>query len=277
MPTRLRGMTLIEVLVSMAVMSGLFVVVYATFDRTRRTYSEVTAVQDRWHAVRTGMHRITQDLSMAYVSMNEDLAAVNRRTFFRLTRGTYGLELRFSSFAHQRLYKDADESDQCVIQYFLAPDPEDRRKTSLFRRETRRLGYVEPDTLPGEAYVLIDDVLDIRYEFFDRPEDRWRDEWDTTTVDGQTNRLPNRVRVFLTLNNERGTEMTLVTQAAPALVDGLSFVPTGAGVTAPKGGTTPKPGQSPFSGQWQNMLDRNRSGGGLRPGTAPTPSPGGGR
>ncbi|MDY0001455.1 MAG: type II secretion system protein GspJ [Polyangia bacterium] len=252
-------MTLIEVLVSMAVMAGIFVVIYATFDRTRRTYSEVTAIQDRWHVVRSGMHRMTQDLSMAYISVNEDLAAVNRRTYFRLTKGNYGMELRFSSFAHRRLYQDANESDQCIIQYFLAPDPDDRGKVSLFRRETRRLGNEEPDNLLGEAYVLIDDVEDLHFEFFDKPEDKWREEWDTTTVDGQNNRLPTQIRIHLTIRNEKDKPMTLVTMAQPALTDALSFVPSGAGATAQGGGGAKGRGENPFSEKWKEQLNRHRS------------------
>ncbi len=253
-----RGMTLIEVLIAMAVMAGLFVVVYATFDRSRRTYKEVSAIQDRWHVIRSGMHRMTQDLSMAYVSTNENMAAVDRRTYFRLTNGNYGLELRFSNFAHRRLYKDADESDECIIQYFVAPDPDDASKNSLFRRETRRLENKDPYDIPGEAYVLIDNIVDVRYEFYDKPEDRWREEWDTTTVDGQNNRLPERIRIYLTIKDEKGREMTLVTQAQPRLMDALSFTPSGVGV--PSSSSNSKKNVNPFSSKWQNLINRKRGG-----------------
>ncbi len=259
-----RGMTLIEVLISMAVMAGLFVVVYATFDRSRRTYKEVSEIQDRWHVVRSGLHRMTQDLSMAYVSTNENLNAVVRRTYFRLTDGDHGPELRFSTFAHRRLYQDANESDQCVVQYFIAPDPDDGSKSSLFRRETRRLANLEPWEIPGAAYVLIDNVIDIRYEFFDKPEDRWREEWDTTTVDGQSNRLPHRVRIYLTIEDEHGKKRVLVTQAQPRLMDALSFTPSGVGVPGSQGGGGSKRNVNPFSNKWQNLLDRR--GGGRRGG-----------
>jgi general secretion pathway protein J len=242
-------------------MAALFVVVYATIDRSRRTYKEVSEIQDRWHVVRSGLHRMTQDLSMAYVSSNENLNAVARRTYFRFTDGEYGPELRFSSFAHRRLYRDAKESDQCIIQYFLAPDPDDASKTSLFRRETRRLEYREPEEILGEAYVLIDNVLDIRYEFFDKPEDRWREEWDTIAVDGQPNRLPQRVRIYLTIEDEHGRERVLVTQAQPRIMDALSFTPSGVGVPGSKGGGS-KRNVNPFSSKWQNLINRRGGGGG---------------
>ena len=226
-----RGLTLIEVLVAMAVMAGLFVIVWATMDRSRRTFVQVAAMQDRWHVVRSGMQRIAEDLTMAYVSVGENMSEVNRRTFFKLAKGDHGPELRFSSFAHRRLVEGSRESDQCVIQYFMAADPDAKGQVALFRRESRRLAYEPPESLIGEAYVLVDDVIDVRYEFFDRQNDKWLEEWDTTAVDGQPNRLPNLVRIHLTVKGEDGKEMTLVTQVAPPLVDGINLAPAQAGAT----------------------------------------------
>jgi general secretion pathway protein J len=243
----------------MAIMAALFVIVLATFNSTRKTFAYVDKMQNRWHVVRNGMARITQDLSMAYVSLNENMSIMERRTYFRFTKGDFGDELRFSSFAHRRLYKDANESDQCIIQYFLAPDPEDRSKTSLFRRETRRLGNEEPEKIPGEAYVLIDNVQDLRYEFFDKAQDKWSEEWDTTTVDGQPNRLPNRIRIYLTIKSEKDRELVLVTQVAPALADGLVLTPGAAGATTP--GASTNPGTNPFgmaASNWKNRQSNTR-------------------
>jgi general secretion pathway protein J len=255
-----RGLTLLEVMISMAIMVGLFIIVYATFNSTRRTYAKVTKIQDRWHVVRNGLARMTQDLSMAYVSLNENMSEVDRRTYFRFTKGDYGDELRFSSFAHRRLYKDANESDQCIIQYFLAPDPDDRSLTSLFRRETRRLANEEPEKIPGEAYVLIDDVLDIRYEFFDKTQDKWQEEWDTTTLDGQPNRLPHRIRIYLTIRSEIGNEVVLVTQAAPALTDGIVLTPGAAGGTSTRGSSsTTGRSANPFASSWSRLKSRSSS------------------
>ncbi len=253
-----RGLTLLEVMISMAIMVGLFIVIYATFNATRRTYAKVTKIQDRWHVVRNGMSRMTQDLSMAYVSLNENMSEVNRRTYFRYTKGDFGDELRFSTFAHRRLYKDANESDQCIVQYFLAPDPDDRSKISLFRRETRRLANEEPEKIPGEAYVLINDVVDVRYEFFDKTQDKWQEDWDTTALDGQPNRLPHRIRIFLTINSEIGNEVVLVTQVAPALTDGIVLTPSGTG-TATSGTSTSSRSANPFASKWTNLQGRSSS------------------
>jgi len=254
-----RGLTLLEVMISMAIMAGLFIVIYATFNATRRTYAKVTKIQDRWHVVRNGMSRMTQDLSMAYVSLNENMSEVNRRTYFRFTKGNFGEELRFSSFAHRRLYKDANESDQCIIQYFLAPDPDDQSKTSLFRRETRRLANEEPENIPGEAFVLINDVMDVRYEFFDKTQDKWEDDWDTTALDGQPNRLPHRIRIYLTIHSEVGNEVVLVTQVAPALTDGIVLTPQTTGGAAATGGSTTGSSANPFASKWSSLQGKSSS------------------
>lgn len=261
-PRSRRGLTLIEVLIAMAMMAGLFVIVWATMDRSRRTFVQVSAIQDRWHVVRSGMQRMAEDLSMAYLSMGENMTEVNRRTFFRLAKGDHGPELQFSSFAHRRLVEGSRESDQCVIQYFIANDPDAKGQSSLFRRETRRLAYEKPEEMVGEAYVLVDDVVDVRYEFFDRQNDKWLEEWNTTTVDGQPNRLPNLVRIHLTVNGEDGKQITLVTQVSPALVDGINLAPAQAGAA----------GAAPTTGVSRSPLGRGASP--LRSATNPV-APGG--
>ncbi len=93
------------------------------------------------------------------------------------------------------------------------------------RRETRRLGYEPFEDLPGETYVLLEDIQGISYEFYDNVKDEWVEEWDTTSLDGQPNRLPPRVRIYLSVLDERGRPLTLVTEARITLTDALNLSP----------------------------------------------------
>src|SRR6185436_14729008 len=107
---------------------------------------------------------MSRELSMAYLSQNEDTFQQERRTFFQGKRHGDFDEVRFSYFGHQRLYADGRESDTAQIVYTTAHDRDDTRKTNLLRRETRRLGNLKPEDAPGETDVVCDDIVKLRLE-----------------------------------------------------------------------------------------------------------------
>lgn len=232
---RERGFTLIEILVAIFILTMVSSILYASFRTTLDTQIRVKESQIRWHVLRVGVSRMVRELTQAYVSLNENLMATDRRTFFVAEKSFDIDEVTFSSFSHKRLVANAAESDQCLIRYYGAPDPEDRGKTNLMRRETRRIQNEPFEDIPGEAYILIEDVQSVHYHFYDRPNDQWLEEWNTTSMDGQPNRLPDRIRIYVTVLDEKGKELMLVTEARPAMMDAINLAPpqTTGGTTAP--------------------------------------------
>ncbi len=248
------GFSLIEILVVVAIFGMLSLMLYEAFRDTLKTERRVSRSQERWHVLRIALDRMARELSMAFVSLNENLNAPNRRTYFVAKKGFDGDELTFTAFAHRPFVENARESDSAAIRYFVAPDPEDPTKKDLWRRETRRLGYERFEDLPGETYVLVEDIQGISYEFYDNVKDEWVDEWDTTSLDGQPNRLPPRVRISLTVLDEKGRELTLVTEARIRLTDALNLSPPAVGGIYGPGGPVRRRGRSSL-----------RRGGGLGP------------
>ncbi|MCD6498127.1 MAG: prepilin-type N-terminal cleavage/methylation domain-containing protein [Deltaproteobacteria bacterium] len=242
------GFSLLEVLISVSILGMMSAILYGAFKETLDTQVKVSRSQDRWHVLRIGMARMCRELSMAFVSMDENMAAVNRRTYFVSKRSLDGDSLRFTAFAHRRIVADAHESDESAIFYYLAPDPDEPRKTDLMRRETRRLGDVPFEDLTGESYIMIPDVEGVHFEFYDPVKDDWTEEWDTTSLDGQPNRLPPRVRIYLTVQDESGKDLTLVTEARIELTDALNLSPAGKGsYYQPGSGGRKTRSRNPFS------------------------------
>ena len=105
--------------------------------------------------------------------------------------------ITFSSFSHLRVRKDANESDQSVVQYFLEADPEDGSRTHLYRRESRRLTGDQPEDLERffPAYVLIEDVVAFDIKYWNSQDFEWQDEWRTNKIDYQPDRLPERIKI----------------------------------------------------------------------------------
>jgi general secretion pathway protein J len=122
--------------------------------------------------------------------------------------------------------KDADESDQSVIQYFLFRDPNDNARTHLYRRESRRLMADLPEKMEEffPAYVFCEDIKSFDVKYWDNKRVEWRDEWRTIKQDMQPNRLPERVKITLGVwDPEVGKEIKYVTQTLISMQERLDF------------------------------------------------------
>ena len=217
-----QGFTLIEVMLSVAIMGSMIALVWGSFSLTSRNRNGAEAIRDRYRQVRMTLSRMTREISMAYLSKNDQPGAIHPRTVFVSEREREVDQLTFAAFAHLRLQADAKEGDQSVIRYFAAPDENDSSRLHLFRREQPRL-LPEKAGEEGPAFIILEDVKELHYEFFDEVANEWRETWDTTSVDGQPDRLPQKVRIHLTFLDERGKEMELVTGTRIFLRDPLWF------------------------------------------------------
>ena len=204
------GFTLMEVLISLSILAGMASIVWGSFSMTAATKRKVEDIEDRYHQIRLAMNRMSREISMAYLSKNDQPYAQVPRTMFTHSRNSSVDELMFSNFAHTRLREEAKECDQGVIRYYSAPDPEDSSQTNLMRRENKRLGSLKPDE-EGPAYVMLEDVEELHFEFFDDQMNEWKDTWNTRSLDGQPDRLPVKVKIELTVTNSQGKEITFIT------------------------------------------------------------------
>tara|TARA_R110002096_G_scaffold44526_13_gene120450 strand:- start:18831 stop:19556 length:726 start_codon:yes stop_codon:yes gene_type:complete len=218
-----RGMTTIEILVSMAIMLGMFTMAWTSFSGGIRIKRNSEAINERYHEIRVAMGRMVEDLASAYISANENQTLDERRTMFIGKDSGSVDELRFTSMSHRVLWADANESEQTMISYFEESDLEDSGKDNLIRRESRRPPDEDWKNEPAEIDVLLRDVKKVQFEYYDWTEKDWRDEWDSTAVDGQRGRMPSRVRITIILENEGGDEVKFVSQARIMLQEELKF------------------------------------------------------
>lgn len=231
---RRRGFTLIEVMVSVSILAIVTTLTWASFKQTFSTKSAIEAQAGRYRTVRLALDRLARELSMAYVSQNEDTSQAERRTRFQSKRNADIDTVTFSYFGHQRLYQDADEADTALVSYYAARDRDDGSKTNLMRRETRRLSNYKINEQAGESDVVCDDVVRLKLDFWDARDKVWREQWNTTSADGQPDRLPAKIRITLTVRDERGKEVPFQTEARLAMSEPLNnqprdLVPTGPG------------------------------------------------
>lgn len=199
----LAGFTLIEAMVSIAILAMISTMIWQGFSQTARNKLMIEEEADRYHVIRMALERMAREISMAYVSaqVNDNPGLINVRTAFIGHDRSSGDRLDFTSFSHQRLYRDAHESDQNELSYFLTRDPDDGSTKVLARREQNRV-----DDRPlegGRVQIMVEDVEDFQLEYYDIDTNEWQRHWDTTQISAQPNRLPLQVKIILTVPDLR--------------------------------------------------------------------------
>ena len=226
MKRRQAGFTLIEVMVSIGILSSITVLLWATSQGTFRTKKAVESKMARYRVARLAMDRMLRDVQMAYLSQNNVPGTEQTpRTFFEGQRRPDIDELRFSYFGHQRLYADSKEGDTAAVGYFSGRDPDDPRRLNLYRKETRRLQADRFENIPGEVELLCDDVVRLEIAYYHPDRKEWIENWRTTSADGFPNRLPSRVRVRLLVHDENGNDMAFMSETRLAMIQLLDTGP----------------------------------------------------
>lgn len=227
---RRRGFTLIEVIISIAILAAITSLLFGAFSALKRSKDGLSRVQDRQREARLAMARITRELQSAYLSAHVPLnqALQIQKTIFKGERGTPADRLDFTAFANRRLDKNSHVSDQCELSYFGMPNPDGSGTTDLVRRIDTELD-LDP-TRGGKIEVLATDIDLFDLQYLDAQTAQWQESWDTTQTTGQPDRLPLQVRVILVLNGgarsaaerSRGT-IRLVTKVGLNMLQPLTF------------------------------------------------------
>ncbi len=220
-----RGVTMIEIMVAMAIMALMMTAVWNGFRGTVKGMEIAEKDYNRETQVRGSLLRMSSELSMAYLSFNRPTSELRHFTLFEGRRGFDGDAVTFSSFAHLRVRKDSNEGDQSLIQYFVSEDPDDSRRKHLYRRESRRLTGDLPEYLEQyyPAFIILEDVETIDFDFWDGRKQEWLEEWATIRTDAQPDRLPERVRIELTLRDPDGQKRRYFVQTELFMQEKIDF------------------------------------------------------
>jgi prepilin-type N-terminal cleavage/methylation domain-containing protein len=217
------GMTLIEVMIAVAILVVMMSLAWKTIANTSESKKLFERYEERNHELRMALGRMVRDFEAAYLSVNEDPNAVNRRTMF-IAKSSFKLpDVRFSTLGHRVLWADANESEQTVIQYLPHDDPNRSGVVNWIRREQRRPSNQLPAEEPADYDVLVHDIASAKLEFWNWKTFEWQNTWDTTQVDGQKGFLPSRVRITLITKGPDDRDYKLVTEARIWMQEVLNF------------------------------------------------------
>lgn len=228
--SRSRGMTLIELLVAMTILAFLSVLIYSAMEGMRRSRQGVERITDRYREGRMALQRMTRELSSAYLSEHVPIDPTLRvaYTLFKGDRGSPAARVDFTSFAHRRLSENAKESDQMEVSYFGSEDPDQGDVVDLARRQSPIVDD-KPDE-GGRVDVLATDIDLFHLEYLDPLTNRFREEWDSTSIAGEKGRLPFQIKITLVLNqglragdDDSRSKVRLVTKVPLPIQNVLNF------------------------------------------------------
>lgn len=198
-------MTLLEVLVSLGVLVMISLLTYGAFDSMSRGRKGEALRSERARQGRDAMERMTRELTSAYLSLHKptNLSLLTQNTAFIARSEPTFDRVDFAAFAHRRVDREAHESDQAEIGYFVVRDPDVDGKMDLVRREQSPID-LDPKR-GGIVNVLAENVESFELQYLDPLTGMWVEHWDSTQLTGQLNRLPLSVRISLTLKAVKNT------------------------------------------------------------------------
>ena len=215
-----RGLTLLEVMIAISVLSLISMLIYGAFSVITRGKQVTTQLSERYRLGRVAMSRMARELSTAFLSAH--VAAIPplnvRATAFIGT----ARRVDFNAFSHRRIVKDAHESDQCELSYFSASHPKNTKVLNLARRE-----QVIADDQPGKGgvvQILVDDIDTFSLRYLDPLTGLWSDMWDSTSPAGNLNRMPLQIELNLVLKGGPSNEpIRLRTKTSIMIPQPLAF------------------------------------------------------
>lgn len=206
------GFTLLEVTIAVAVTAFIGVTLSMAFSTTSSAKETMEAQSEKYRMLRTAMNRMEREISAAFVSDRYDSTRF-RDQYDRPTNFVGAKDkLMFASMAHQRLYADAKESDQMMVEYTVeaSTDRTARGRYDLMRRE--KVVFEERMDRGGTKEVLFEGAKRVEFQYWDSDKKQWVDEWDTRRTERKTI-LPTRVKFTLVALDENGKEQKYTTQA----------------------------------------------------------------
>ncbi len=225
-----QGMTLIEVMISVAILVTIMTFAWGSFNSATSNQERMQTINDRLHGVEQAVNHIVRDMSTAFMTRHVvDESQVEKR----YETGFLGDDDRvdFTSMGYVRRFRNEKAGDQSEISYYLKDMRDDEGNLSKFLVRREQAPINDDFKRGGTILPLLDHVQSFKLQYWDDTkadvtygDDGWIDEWDTEKKDFE-NRLPSRVKIEIEIDDPMGTGKSLLitTQAQIHLTEALEF------------------------------------------------------
>jgi len=214
------GFTLIEVMVAIALMAVIMTLIWSSTSQSLRAKDRVENRDMVFHAGGTALRKFSDDMVMAFLAKTStgttgfQMAGAAARaqsaepfkTFFIGSDEGEADSVAFTSLSHQRLFKNAKESDQCRVSYEVVPGEDDPGRMDLVRRMDPWFGSTTE--VEADPIVLVEGIKSFNIEYYEVKKAEWVKNWNTEQQEWQ-NRLPTAVRVSISFADPDDEERTI--------------------------------------------------------------------
>jgi type II secretion system protein J len=210
-----RGFTLLEVLVSVAILAIIMAVIYSAYV-TNVEAIQIARENGQVHqTARIVLDLMTRDLQSALTELQVP-SETTRLGLIGKTEDRDGRRMDridFTTLTHMALTEQGPSTDLCEVGYMVVKDEEQEDVLVLMRRDD-----ASPDedlTEGGAVQELARDILEFKITYEDSQGEE-RDSWGTEET-GDSSGLPVLVRVRLVLKDNLNREHVFTTSIHPEL------------------------------------------------------------
>lgn len=178
-----KGFTLIEVLLSLAILASVVAAVYASFSTAGQSVASAEAVRADVDTARAFLVRLTDDLVNAYYPRDKYGNPSLKEAYFRgkkVEEEVNGTTVRVDSISLTTLAlwrsPGSTESGLWDVGYFFR-ERQDGTGMDLLRRERKDPGSDASEIAAEAVYELTDKIISLQLRYYDGS--KWTDEWDS--------------------------------------------------------------------------------------------------
>ncbi|MFQ5544257.1 MAG: prepilin-type N-terminal cleavage/methylation domain-containing protein [Nitrospiria bacterium] len=192
---REQGFTLLEIMISLGILSVIFTLVYGTFTAVYQGTEHMEEEADIYRLARLGIYHISNNLSMIYTGVagassgaSESLVFTGEDRDHSDGDETFPNDsIQFRTVSHWRSLPDAAESDRTTIGYSLVDG-------TLIQESTLEDGEVLKQEIGGP-------VQGLNFRYMEENGKSWIDEWGTEK--GKNPPLAVEIELFLKKKGRR--------------------------------------------------------------------------
>lgn len=227
------GFTLLEVMIAVTILGVIMTLVWSSTSQSLKAKDRFEKRDFVYHSASLAMRKLSDDLTMAFLAKTattetgtEEAKPQQKsdyKTFFVGEDSGENDSLKFTTFSHMRLFKNAREADQCKVSYDIENAKDAETGALLVRKEEAWInGTTE---FESKGMELVEGIKSFNLEYYDPRKDDWTKNWNTESVDYK-DKLPMAVKVemvFADPSMEDGTVKASTIVMIPLYKDPVSF------------------------------------------------------
>jgi len=206
------GITVIEVLVAIGLISVISLISVRSSIQGFNTNKRVLDNTDYYHLLRTTFRQIDYDISLAMHSYSDTdygefiRLSTLKDSFYEYKEESFFIgdkdRLNFTSSSNKRMYKDSKESDIVEVFYYVDTDEKDIRINNLFKKKAIYINEKMNQNI--KPNILLKNVENIEFKYLYKQEfnneAKWYDRWNS--LEGETkNKFPYGVKIKLKIKH----------------------------------------------------------------------------